>query len=338
MSERDPLLRVEGLRKVYRTRRGKKVVAVDGTTFSVQPGEIVGLLGANGAGKTTTIKCICTLIRPSGGRIEIAGFDVARQSIKAVGNVAAVLEGNRNIYWRLTVRENLEFFGSLQGLRKRALIQPIDDLISLLGLEAKRDIPARHLSKGMQQKLAIACCLVKDTPLVLLDEPTLGLDVETSYELRAYLKQLTDRGRTVLLSSHDMGVIQDLCQRVIVLNEGRVITDDTVADLLELFKARAYRLELIGPLASFQQSALQQRFPLVEISQSSERTYVDVQFEDSSDIYDLIGILQEGRTAIESIDRRDPDLEEIFIRMVTGKAREGTAKERLVKTEGTARP
>src|SRR5918999_5120725 len=132
---RDPLLRVEGLRKVYRTKGRKQVVAIDEATFSVQPGEIVGLLGANGAGKTTTIKCICTLVRPSAGRIEIAGIDAGRQPRRAVANVAAVLEGNRNIYWRLTVRENLEFFGGLKGHFKRALGGAIDDLPRLFGLE-----------------------------------------------------------------------------------------------------------------------------------------------------------------------------------------------------------
>lgn len=315
------MLRVEELRKVYRTRRRKEVVAVDEATFSLQQGEIVGLLGANGAGKTTTIKCICTLVRATGGRIEIGGIDVGRQPRRAVANVAAVLEGNRNIYWRLTVRENLEFFGALQGLDARSLSQPIDELIALLGLEHKRDVPGRHLSKGMQQKLAVACCLVKQTPLVLLDEPTLGLDIETSLELRAYLRQLSNAGRTVLLSSHDMNVIEDLCERVIVLNEGRVVTDDTVANLLELFKARAYRLQMMGALKPFQLRDLKQRFALAEISENSECTHIDVQLRDSEDIYELIDILHDGKSVIESIDSRDPNLEEIFLRMVTGRAR-----------------
>ena len=315
----DPLLRVEGLRKIYRSRRRPDVVAVDDVSFTLDEGEIVGLLGANGAGKTTTIKCICTLVRPTEGRIEIGGAEVIREQRKAVSKVAALLEGNRNIYWRLTVKENLEFFAALQGLEPRSLSESMNELIALLGLEDKRDVPGRHLSKGMQQKLAIACCLVRQTPLILLDEPTLGLDVETSYELRAYLRQLVDSGRTLMLSSHDMSIIQDLCDRVIVLNEGRVVADDTVANLLEVFKVRAYRLQLVGSLAPFQQEALRQRFELVEISESADLTHIDVQLGDSGDIYELIGILQRGRSHIESIDRRDPNLEEIFLRMVAGK-------------------
>lgn len=332
----DPLLRVDGLRKVYRTRRQKQIVAVDEVTFSVQPGEIVGLLGANGAGKTSTIKCICTLVRPSAGRIEVAGIDAGRRPRKAVGKIAAVLEGNRNIYWRLTVKENLEFFGALQGFSSRALRQPIDELLSLLGLEKKRDVPGRHLSKGMQQKLAIGCCLVRQTPLVLLDEPTLGLDIETSRDLRTYLRQLGKEGRTVLLSSHDMSVIEDLCDRVIVLNEGRVVTDDTVSNLLELFKTRAYRLQVMGAVTPFQKIALKEKFALVEISEDSERSCIDVQLGDSGDIYELFDILHQGRSVIESIDKRDPNLEEIFLKMVAGGARDETLREGLMRTPGTS--
>jgi len=317
--KRDPLVRVQGLRKVYRSRRRPDVVAVDDVSFSLGDGEIVGLLGANGAGKTTTIKCICTLVRPTEGRIEIGGAEVRREQRKAVAKVAALLEGNRNIYWRLTVKENLEFFAALQGLDPRSLSGSMNELIALLGLEHKKNVPGRYLSKGMQQKLAIACCLIKQTPLILLDEPTLGLDVETSYELRSYLKRIVEGGRTLLLSSHDMSIIQDLCDRVIVLNEGRVVADDTVANLLEVFKVRAYRLQLVGPLRQFQQEALKQRFDLVEISETSELTQIDVQLGDSGDIYELIGILQQGQSRIESIDRHDPNLEEIFLRMVTGK-------------------
>jgi ABC-2 type transport system ATP-binding protein len=326
----DPLLHVDGLRKVYRTRR-REVVAVEDVGFSVHPGEIVGLLGANGAGKTTTIKCVCGLVRPSAGRIEIAGVDVRQKPRKAVANVAAVLEGNRNVYWRLTVRENLEFFGALQGLSTRSLKQPIDDLITLLGLEKKRDVPGRHLSRGMHQKLAIGCCLIKQTPLVLLDEPTLGLDIETSYELRSYLRQLGNEGRTVVLSSHDMSVIEDLCERVIVLNGGRVLIDDTVANLLALFKSRAYRFEILGALAPFQEAALREKFELVEISEGSEHSHIDVQLGEGGDIYELIDILQRGRTAIESIDRRDPNLEEIFLKMIADGAPDKTSPAALTK-------
>jgi len=148
----------------------------------VQKSEVVGLLGPNGAGKTTTIKCLAGLIKPTSGEIYLDGIDALRDQKRALGRVAAVLEGNRNIYWRLTPRENLEFFGGLQGLPLRRVRSYIDEheLLELFDLKGKVNTPARKLSRGMQQKLAVACALVKQTEVLLLDEPTLGLDVETS--------------------------------------------------------------------------------------------------------------------------------------------------------------
>ncbi|MFQ5795465.1 MAG: ABC transporter ATP-binding protein [Candidatus Bipolaricaulia bacterium] len=260
-----PIVQVENLTKIYRNYRQGDVVAVDHVSFSVNRNEVVGLLGPNGAGKTTTIKCLCTLIRPTSGHITIDGTDTLAHPRVALGKIAAVLEGNRNIYWRLSPRENLEFFAGLQGIPTRKIRPYIDQLIELFNLGEKAKTPARMLSRGMQQKLAVACALVKGTDILLLDEPTLGLDVETSYELRNVLKEMAKRGeRTILLSSHNMNVVEEICDRVIIIHQGRVVTDDQVANLLELFKARAYRF------------------------------------------------------AIESIDCRNPNLEEIFLKIVQG--------------------
>src|SRR5688572_27511930 len=148
----EPAVRVEGLVKRYGT-----TTAVDGVGFSVAPGEVVGLLGPNGAGKTTTIKCIATLVRPNAGEIWIDGADAVRHPHAALERVSAVLEGNRNIYWRLSVRENLQFFAGLHGIPARVARPHIADLVDLFHLGIKADAEARLLSRGMQQKLAIAC-------------------------------------------------------------------------------------------------------------------------------------------------------------------------------------
>ncbi|MCI2427563.1 ABC transporter ATP-binding protein, partial [Candidatus Acetothermia bacterium] len=184
------VLAVKNLTKIYDGRRGKKTIAVDDISFSIRKNEVVGLLGPNGAGKTTTIKCICTLINPTKGTINVNGTDAVKNSRTVLQKVTAVLEGNRNIYWRLSVRENLEFFAGLQGIPARRVQNYIDQLIELFQLKEKEQTPARKLSRGMQQKLAVACALVKQTDILLLDEPTLGLDVEISHELRFALKEM----------------------------------------------------------------------------------------------------------------------------------------------------
>jgi len=314
------VLRVENLTKVYHSRRRGDTLAVDAISFAVEPGEVVGLLGPNGAGKTTVIKCICSLIRPTSGKIWLDGIDALRHPRAALEKIAAVLEGNRNIYWRLNVQENLEFFAGLQGIPMRRIRSYVDQLIQLFDLSEKRKAPARMLSRGMQQKLAVACALVKQTPLLLLDEPTLGLDVETSHELRLLLKEMAARGeRTILLSSHDMNVVQNICQRVIVINHGRVVTDDRVTNLLELFRARAYTIELSGRLSPTEAHQLQQRFELLKISPDTQKTTIEIELLQSGKLYELIDLLRQSGLMIESIGRRDPNLEEIFLTIIREK-------------------
>lgn len=294
-------------------------MAVDDVGFGVSAGEVVGLLGPNGAGKTTTIKCLCTLIIPTSGTIVIDGVDAVQWPRAAVSKVSAVLEGNRNIYWRMTVKENLEFFAALNGVGMNQIRSYREELIERFDLSSKATTAARMLSRGMQQKLAVACAFIKQTPVLLLDEPTLGLDVETSHELRLHLKEMASAGeRTILLSSHDMDVVQDVCDRVIIINEGRIVTDDRVANLLELFKARAYLFEVGGLLSDSQRMELARTFPMSEISSDAHSTSIRVELLEPNSLFELIDLLRRCEVTIESIGRMDPDLEEIFLRIVKG--------------------
>jgi ABC-2 type transport system ATP-binding protein len=315
----EPVLRVKNLRKVYHSRRRGDVVAVDDVSFSVYKNEVVGLLGPNGAGKTTIIKSICTILLPTSGEIWVDGVDALRNPRAALEKVTAVLEGNRNVYWRLTVRDNLEFFAGLQGQSLRSVRAYIDELIELFNLTEKVNEQARALSRGMQQKLAVACALVKRTPILLLDEPTLGLDVETSYELRWILKRMAEQGeRTILLSSHDMNVVQDICERVIIINHGRIVADDRIENLQKLFTASAYRFEIEGHLSPQQQQKLTKQFDMVKISTDGSRTIIEAELLDSQKVYEIIDVLRENGCQLESVGKQYPDLEEIFLRIVKG--------------------
>ncbi len=316
----DPIVSVEHLTKVYRSRRRGEVRAVDDVSFDVSAGEIVGLLGPNGAGKTTTIKCLCTLVSPTSGRVLVDGVDAAADARGAVRKLAAVLEGNRNIYWRLTALENLEYFAALHGIPRRSIGVLSDELIERFGLVDARDADARTLSRGMQQKLAVACAFVKQTPILLLDEPTLGLDVETSLELRGMLRSLAaEAGRTILLSSHDMDVVQDVCERVIIINNGRIVTADRIDNLLDLFRVRAYRFTVQGRVDEID---LHQRFNGIGITTDGNTTRIEVEIVNGGVFYELIDTLRRNDVVIESIDRKDPDLEEVFLRIVRGEVRQ----------------
>ncbi|RDW17578.1 ABC transporter ATP-binding protein [Oceanobacillus arenosus] len=316
----ETIIEVQNLKKSYRKRKSKEYIhAVTDVSFKVNRGEIVGLLGPNGAGKTTTIKMICGLLIPDSGTITINGINNQEKRLKALRHISAVLEGNRNLYWRLTVRENLEYFAGNRGASKKEVTRQVDELLEKFRLQEKASELVNRLSRGMQQKLAIAVAMLADSDVILLDEPTLGLDVETSYEVRDLLRSIaTDYNRTIIISSHDMDVIQDICERTVIINGGKIVTDDRVENLLRLFEVRAYTITLGEQLSDKQQKLLNLMFPEAEYKADTIQSTVEVDLEKSEAIYDLFDIFKQEETPVESIDRKSINFEQIFMKIVKG--------------------
>lgn len=313
----DRLIGVDAIAKSYPKRQGGRVVALEGISFGVRRGEVLGLLGPNGAGKTTTLKIICGLVTPDGGTVTVQGYDIRRERLKALRFISAVLEGNRNLYWRLTVRENLEYFAGNRGASRREVQAAIDKLLAQFRLANKADALVANLSRGMQQKLAMAVALLAGSEVIVLDEPTLGLDVEAGYEVRQLLRDIaTAEGKTLIISSHDMPVVQDLCERVVIISRGRVVVDDQVGNLLKLFETRAYRISLGAPLTSAQLRRLEARFALDMAHPAA--TLVHVNLDQGEDIYELIDILRLNRTPVEAIDRTAINFEQVFLQVIKG--------------------
>jgi ABC-2 type transport system ATP-binding protein len=311
------VLEIESLTKVFRRRRRPPVTAVDNLDLILHAGEVVGLLGPNGAGKTTIIKCVLGLVRPTAGRITVCGWDVRQQHSKVIEKASAVLEGARNIYWRMTPRENVRFFAGLQGLDYKVHRPYFEELLERFALVDKADEPLLNLSTGMKQKVAVVCALAKQTTLVFLDEPTLGLDVETSLELRAILRDLArDSRRTIVVSSHDMDVIQDVCQRVIIIKEGRIVADDTVDRLLALFRTRAYRIVLSDGLSSDIRRQLSESVAGLAFEPRGQQTELNFSLPSSEGLYQVIDLIRQGGALIETITQKEPDLEEAFLRVI----------------------
>ena len=317
MAER-ALIEVDNVHKLYGGGSRNPVKAVDGVDFTVQPGEIVGLLGPNGAGKTTTIKMMCGLIHPDSGTVRVASHDTRAHRRRAMAHIAAVLEGNRNLYWRLSVRENLDYFAGNRGRSPASVRARRDALIDRFGLTSKADTIVSNLSRGMQQKLAIAVALLADTDAVVLDEPTLGLDVETSDEVRTILTEIAAEGRTVLLSSHDMPVVQAVCRRAIIITGGRVVTDDSVENLLRLFQARAFSVRLVTPLSAAHAAELGRAF---HVSGGEDGLAFDVELPGKQDLYRLMDFLRGTGAEVESIERTTVQFEQVFRRLVNGAPR-----------------
>ncbi|WP_293181561.1 ABC transporter ATP-binding protein [Oceanithermus sp.] len=236
----------ENLQKTFHSR-GRSTRAVQGVSLRVGPGEVLAFLGPNGAGKTTTIKMIAGLVRPDAGTVRVAGRDPHRDPW-ALREVGAVLEGNRNVYWRLTPLENLEYFGVLRGLsaaearrRGRALLERFD-------LTDKQNALTQQLSRGMQQKLAIAVSLVHEPSLLLLDEPTLGLDVEAAETVKRMVRELAAGGQAIVLTTHHLDVAQQLSHRVAIIREGRIVAEDHTDALLARFSGEQYEIEVAGEI------------------------------------------------------------------------------------------
>jgi ABC-2 type transport system ATP-binding protein len=311
----DTVLQVENLNKTYSGAKGKVVKALAGVSFVVPRGNIFGLLGPNGAGKTTTVKSVCGLVKPDSGTIMVNGFDVHRQHALALTQVAAVLEGNRNIYWRLTPAENLEFFAAIRGRSPRDTKKQIQELLELFELQDKAKEPVRKLSRGMQQKLAIAVTLIIGAPILLLDEPTLGLDVRASYEVRNLLRRIVkEEERTVIVTTHDMNVVQDICEHVVIINEGKVVADDSTQNLLSLFQVRSYDLA-VGNLSTEQQQGLAQ-VPHLKLEQTNNSWRISLDMENPVILWQVLDILRAEETPIESIDRKELNFERVFMEIL----------------------
>lgn len=310
---RDPAVSVSGLTKTYTGETGR-VTAVDDISFDIATGHIVGLLGPNGAGKTTTVKTTLGLITPTSGEISIHGVPVHENRSRASNYVSAVLEGARNVYWRLTVRENLAFFAGLHGIDPRTRTTRHDAIIDMLGLTAKADEPAKNLSRGMKQKVALGCTLARETPVLFLDEPMLGLDVTTSRDLQAEVQRLArEDDKTIVITSHDMDVIEAVCDRVIVLSEGDIVADDSIENLLDVFQTQSYRVQLAEEPPAQVRDRLDARFQLLDWRATADQMAFDIALGGSDEFYDCVDVLRTAGLTVQSFTEIDPDLEEVFV-------------------------
>lgn len=299
------VLSAQSLSKYY--GQGKqRFEAVKQVSLTLHQGEVLAFLGPNGAGKTTTIKMIAGLVRPDRGQVTIAGEDPHRHA-RALRNVGAVLEGNRNLYWRLTPEENLEYFGVLRQVPRKIAHRRGLELLARFGLEEKRDTPVQKLSRGMQQKVAIAVALVHNPQLVLLDEPTLGLDVEAGETVKALVRQIAQEGRAILLTTHQLDVAEELSDRVAIIRRGRIIAEQSTEALLQEFSDSTYRLEVEGPLSPAQQQRVTQLGASVH---GAQITYSGA----PENLYTLLGALQP--LPLISVQRDRADLTEVFLKLV----------------------
>jgi len=224
-------IEVQDLAKSFFDQARGVVRAVDGVSFSCERGEIVGLLGPNGAGKTTAIRLLASVLSPTGGRATVAGFDVQTQGLEVRKHIG-YLTGGTGLYKYMTPIETLRFFGDLHGVPTKRLGERIEHLVKIFGIEEFQNSLCKNLSTGQKQRVNLARTVVHDPPVLILDEPTAGLDIASSSSILDFVRRSKDEGRCVLFSTHNCSEIELLCDRVAILNRGKLLACEPGHELL----------------------------------------------------------------------------------------------------------
>ena len=316
-------VRIENLTKIYRTKQRKgifksetrEVEALKGISLEVRAGEMFGLLGPNGAGKTTLIKILTTLLLPTSGDALVNGYHIEKDENRVRGSVGCMLMGERGLYWKLTARENLLYFGALYHLTPEARQQRTEEILELLELGEIADRTVETYSSGQKMKLAFGKALINDAPLLVLDEPTNTLDVPSASELRAIVRQLNAQGKTIIYTTHIMSEAETLCDRVAIIDHGQLLALGDVPTLKSsLGREQVTRIEGVISQAA---TAAVQALPIVRQATLSSRngtsqlTVVTGNGKDS--LPRLIEALTRSGATIQRITPEEVTLEDVFI-------------------------
>ncbi len=304
----DTAIRIENL-----TRDFKTVRAVDGLSLEVPAGIIFGFLGPNGAGKTTTINLLLGLLEPTSGRAEVLGFDTRTQADEVRTRTGALLE-HSGIYEQLTAEDNLEFYGRVWRMAATERQARIQELLTHMGLWERRKERAGMWSKGMKQKLALARTMLHRPPLVLLDEPTAGLDVVSAVAVREDLESLTAReGVTVFLTTHNMAEAEKLCSRVAVIREGKLVALGHPDQLRA--RAGGPRVEIVGRGFSENVLNLLRGRPEV-VAAGLENQHLAIDLREEADTAPLVSLLVGAGVQVAEVRRGKASLEEVFLTLM----------------------
>ncbi|MGB9673836.1 MAG: ATP-binding cassette domain-containing protein [Anaerolineales bacterium] len=318
-------VKTEHLGRIYKIRAAQKntpkqLVALQDVNLEVHQGELFGLLGPNGAGKTTLIKILTTLLAPTTGYALVAGYDVAKEADKIRPKINMVSGGESSGYGLLTVRENLWMFAQFYGLSSKDANRKIEELLTVVGLTDRMNTKSSDLSTGLRQKMNIVRGFLTDPEVLFLDEPTLGLDVGASREVRHFIRQWVDDNptRTILLTTHYMVEADELCDRVAIINQGRVLACDTPANLKQKLRQEAiFRLEIsqapqtlahqLNAINGVHNSILQPQDGYMVIELILERDEA---------IGTIVNTLTNNNVRILNLQKREPTLEDVFVELV----------------------
>lgn len=296
----------------------KEVQAISDMRLKIEKGQIVGLLGINGAGKSTTIKMLAGILEPTSGNITINGINVIKDSKKVKNYVNIISGGERNLYWRLTARENLEYFGALYGIKKHDLKDRIDYLLDLVGLKDAENTPVERYSKGMKQRLQIARGLINNPDYIFLDEPTLGLDISIAKDLRLYIKKLCkEENKGILLTTHYINEAEELCDYIYIVEHGKIINEGTFTSLKEQLKTKIETTMKVTDISVNLKNDLADFGAKYNISIEYIENNVVIS-SDKNYIGEIVKILGDNNTVITELKIKEPSLEDILLTTISG--------------------
>lgn len=314
INQSEIFVEVEQLTKSY--SKMNDFPAVSNISLSIRSGEILSLLGPNGAGKTTTVKMIAGLVLPTSGTAKVMGYDVVSERQKAVRHIGAVLEGARNLYWRLSAIENLRYFGNLRLVPPKELKNRTKKLLSMFDLTQHQHKEVGKFSRGMQQKLAIAVALLHDPDVLLLDEPTLGLDVKSARQLEsAIVEFVKQKGKAVILTTHMMDLAEKLADTVYVIHQGRKVASGPTAELLHQYDYQKHITEIrvAGKVAHEIVTTILHSFAGASVSLDGEFSVILWPSVEQTELIKLLNFLNEQRVTLVNVGRRKATLEEVFL-------------------------
>ena len=300
------------LRRVYKSRDSNPdVVALDAVSMDIEEGEVHGLLGPNGAGKTTLVKVLSTVLLPTAGSASVLGHDVVRETSAVRPLIGIVLGGDRGLYWRLTGRENLEYWAVLYNVPASTAKRRVSELLDMVGLTERADYLVEGYSRGMRQRLHLARGLVGNARVIFLDEPTAGMDPVASREFRRLVESLRSEGRTVLLTTHDMAEAEAVCDRVTLIDKGKVLAVETPRSLSRLV-AKNERIDFDGGAEDLLDTlrAIPGVASVNPVPDGGHRVELD---EDDA-MRDVLQTLVDA--GVTSISTSRPSLEEFYIRVM----------------------
>ena len=333
-------IKTENLTKVYRVKQKKslfkseikEIHALKGISLNIQQGEVFGLLGPNGAGKTTFIKILTTLLLPDGGKAFVNGFDVVKYPYSVKKTIGVMLMGERSLYWKLTGRENLEYFAALYHIPSKQIRKRVSEVIDFVGIQDFVDRLVETYSSGQKMALAFAKALLNDAPVLFLDEPTNAMDPGRAIEVRKIIKKLKNEfGKTILITTHMMHEADAICDRVAIIDKGRIMALGTPTELKQTVKHKGViELDIIG-------NSVKNILPEIEKIESVEK--VAYSFDNKSEdlikirvlcerprviLPEVVTIFANHNVKMSSVNLLEPTLEDVFIQYTGRRLSEDT--------------